>query len=418
MSGLDLTPQSMTVGILTVGLDAAASSQLYSALAAKPWAIARNDFESYMSAERRPNLSLTVRSAQACMALINFDRDVEAATETAVYLGQMFAGRISLVAVSAEQTQDILLRGMRSGCTEFLPSELNGADVEAALARFEERWLRSSVRTYSSGSILSFFGAKGGVGATTVAVHLGTYLAEAQKKVLLIDNKPELGHVSIYLGLDGSRYHFHELLRNVDRLDSDLLRGFLAKHPSGMDVLSSPDSCGAGMPTDPYALSRTLEFLRSESDFVLVDGATSLGEDSMTVIEASNFIYLIATPEIGAIRDLSRYIDALIQRERTTDKMRVVINRCSSRYAVEVEQIEKAIRLPVSVRLPNSYTDLVKAVNLGEPVPAKRKSEFTLQFTKWVEQLAGPVKAHAEESRPAKPKASVLPFFSRAAKHA
>ena len=73
-------------------------------------------------------------------------------------------------------------------------------------------------------------------------------------------------------------------------------------------------------------------------------------------------IYLVATPEIGAIRDLSRYVDDLMQIECTTEKMQVVINRFSSRYAVNIEQIEKAISLPVAIRLPNSYAELVRSV--------------------------------------------------------
>jgi pilus assembly protein CpaE len=78
-----------------------------------------------------------------------------------------------------------------------------------------------------------------------------------------------------------------------------------------------------------------------------------------------------------------------MQVEYTTEKMHVVINRFSSRYAVNVEQIEKAIRLPVEIRLPNAYTDLVRSVNLGEPLSPKRKTEFTNQFIKWAGLVAG-----------------------------
>ena len=89
------------------------------------------------------------------------------------------------------------------------------------------------------------------------------------------------------------------------------------------------------------------------------------------------------------IRDLSRYVDKLMQIEYTTEKMHVVINRFSSRYAVSVEQIEKAIRLPMAIKLPNTYTKLVRPVNLGEPISPKSRSEFGLQFAKWANTLVG-----------------------------
>jgi pilus assembly protein CpaE len=69
--------------------------------------------------------------------------------------------------------------------------------------------------------------------------------------------------------------------------------------------------------------------------------------------------------------------------------MQVVINRVSSRYAVNVEHIEKAIRLPVAIRLPNSYGELVRSVNLGETISLKTKSEFTTQFMQWANTLTG-----------------------------
>jgi pilus assembly protein CpaE len=78
-----------------------------------------------------------------------------------------------------------------------------------------------------------------------------------------------------------------------------------------------------------------------------------------------------------------------MQIEFTTEKMHVVINRFSSRYAVNVEQIEKAIHLPVALKLPNSYTELVRSVNLGEPISPNRKTEFSMQLMKWVSTLVG-----------------------------
>jgi len=245
--------------------------------------------------------------------------------------------------------------------------------------------------------VLTFFGAKGGVGTTTLAVHLAMYLVQChQKKTLLIDNHPQLGHACVYLGIDGSRYHFHELVRNLTRLDSDLLRGYIATHSSGLEVLASPDVCGGMKLTDPDAITQTLDFLRGEYDYVIVDSPTSLDETNLAIIEASNQVYIIATPEIGAIRDLSRYVDSLSQSEHNVEKVKVVINRFSSRYAVSVEQIEKAIRLPIAIRLPNSYTELVRSVNLGEPVSAKTKSDFAAQCVKWSNTLVGSRTAAAQ----------------------
>jgi pilus assembly protein CpaE len=59
--------------------------------------------------------------------------------------------------------------------------------------------------------------------------------------------------VALYLGLKDTQYHFDELLRNADRLDSELLNGFVVRHRSGLDVIASPEMSGG--PHEPKATS-------------------------------------------------------------------------------------------------------------------------------------------------------------------
>jgi hypothetical protein len=63
-------------------------------------------------------------------------------------------------------------------------------------------------------------------------------------------------------------------------------------------------------------------------------------------------------------------------------------------------QIDKAIRLPVEIRIPNSYLECIRAVNAGEPVSSDRKSDFSSQFTMWAKTLVDP--AGSLQSEPAK----------------
>jgi pilus assembly protein CpaE len=354
------------------------------------WVLTTADFEAYISAARRPNISQQIKSSDICIAVVDFDRNLEQAVESVLYLRQLFAGKVSVVALSKSKDPDVMLVAMRNGCNEFLAKTFDQEDLIQLFERLAHQRATIPVRSVAAGTVLSFFGAKGGVGSTTLAVHLALYLVQChQKRTLLIDNHPELGHICVYLGIDGTRFHFHELVRNVTRLDSELLRGFTAKHASGLEVLSSPDVCGGTRTVDSESVSKLLEFLRTEYDYIVVDCSTALHESDLAVLDGSDQVYLVATPELGAIRDLSRYVDNLTRIETTTEKMQVVINRFSSRYAVKVEQIEKAIRLPIAIRLPNSYTELVRSVNLGEPIAPNRKSEFSMQFIKWAASLAG-----------------------------
>lgn len=382
--------QTLSVALLTVGLDRDLTDKIVQAASQHHWTINHDDFSEYVSAVRRPAISSETKSADLVLAIIDFDRDPVGAAETASYLQQLFFGRFFAAALSASNDAELLLAAMRAGCNEVLRNPLDARQLAETFDRQERQWSSSTGRTRSTGHILSFFGAKGGVGTTTVAVTLAYYLVrQKNKKVLLIDNHPEFGHVCLYLGLDGTRYHFDELIRNVNRLDSTLLRGFIAKHGSGLEVLSSPESHDLTRTVDPDALERTLEFLRGEYDYILLDCETSLEEVSLAVMDRSDQIYLVATPDIGAIRDLSRYIDGLSRNESTSTRLHVIINRYSSHGAIAIEQIEKAIRVPVEVRLCNAYTECQRAINVGEPIGPDKKSEISTQFSRWTSILTG-----------------------------
>jgi pilus assembly protein CpaE len=401
-------PNIPNVALITVGLDPRQADQIAEAAGKMLWAVHRADCEGYISHEKRPPLPQLVKNAQVCIAVIDFDKDIDQAIESATYIQELYPSKTALIASSATTDHHLLVTAMRSGCADFLGGEFVEPAFVDTLVRINESWTAKAAHTAELGSVLTFFGAKGGVGTTTLAVHIAMYLVQCHgKKTLLIDNHPQLGHACIYLGIDGSRYNFHELVRNLSRLDSELLRGYIATHSSGLEVLSSPDTCGGRKATDPVSMAQTLDFLRSEYDYVIVDCPTALDETNLAVIEASTQVYIVATPEIGSVRDLSRHVDVLSENEQNTEKLKVVINRFSAQHAVSVEQIEKAIRLPIAYKLPNSFAEVTRAGILGEPIGYKVKSEFSAQLLKWVSTLVGQASPHIEETAPKKAKFSL-----------
>ena len=391
------------MALLTVHVGHEAVEQMRNLAGSMPWTLVAVDYENYFSTARLPALTQRAIEAQGCVAVVDFDEDPELALQTAECLRQSFYHRIAILAFSASTDPDMLLRAMRAGYSEFLGKPFDSDEFTDTLTRLDHRWSASVARPQNSGKILSFFGAKGGVGTTTLAVHLAMFLTRGfGKKVLLIDNHAQLGHVALYLGMDGSNHHFYDLVLNVSRLDQELLRGFIATHASGLDVLSSPDVYGSAWKTDADSVERTLEFLSTQYDFVLLDCEASFEDINLAVVAFSNWIYLVATPEIGAVRDLSRYVDGLIQNQQATKKLQVIINRYSSHEAVTIEQIEKAVHLPIAFKIPNNYGALVQSINIGEPLTPDSKSEFSVQMMKWAATLVKAVSATAPE--PAKKK--------------
>jgi len=351
-------------------------------------------FGDYITADRRPQFSPVLRNAISCVALVDFDPDPELALETVERLQQIFLSRISIVGLGSKLDAGVLLRAVRNGCTEFLTKPLVQEELTAALNRFQTVRAIDPQAPSSLGRIIAFFGSKGGVGTTMLAVHIATHLVRQHgKKVLLIDQKPQLGHVALYLGLKDTQYHFDELLRNAGRLDAELLEGFLIRHRSGLHVIASPEMAAGAHEAKPEEMAAVMDFLRREYDYVLIDCPPIFQDRKASVVEQADEIYIVSTPDVAALRDLARLVESISLTESAIAKLRVVVNRSTATDSITSEQIEKVVRFPISVSVPNNYFELLQAINDGEPIAPQRRSEFNTSIAKWANRLIGGMSA-------------------------
>ena len=269
------SPERPSQAIFSVCADEGAVSVAMAASLKVSGAHFAGEFRDYITADKRPQFSPTLKNATACVALIDFDRDPELAIETTARLHQIFLKKISIVGLGAQLDAGLLLRAVRKGCTEFLTKPLDVTELTASLNRFHAVMAFDPHAQSGIGRVIALFGAKGGVGTTMLAVHLATHLVRYGKKTLLIDHRPQLGHVALYLGLKDTQYHFDELLRNADRLDSELLDGFVIRHRSGLDVVASPEVSGGPQEPKSDQFEHVMDFLRREYDYVLIDSSVA-----------------------------------------------------------------------------------------------------------------------------------------------
>lgn len=346
------------------------------------------EFRDYITSEKRPQFSPSLKNATSCVALIDFDRDPELALQTTERLHQIFLKKISIVGLGAELDAGLLLRAVRNGCTEFLTKPLDAAEFTNSLNRFQSVMAVDPHAQSGIGRVIAFFGAKGGVGTTMLAVHLATHLVRQHgKKTLLIDHKQQLGHIALYLGLKDTQYHFDELLRNADRLDTELLNGFVIRHRSGLDVIASPELARGPHESKSDQLERVMDFLRREYDYVLIDSPVAMQDSKSSIIDQSDEVYIISTPDVAALRDLARMVENLSLTESAISKLHVVVNRSTATDSITADQIEKAVRFPITIAVPNNYFELQNAINEGEPIPPQRRSEFNQALARWASRI-------------------------------
>ena len=153
-------------------------------------------FPDYITAEKKPHFAPALRDAASRVALVDFDRDAASALRTIERLHLIFSRQIQIIGVGTEIRSELLLQAMRAGCAEFLPKPVDQGELASSLRRCREGAAVSTPTRRGKGRVKAFFGAKGGVGTTTLAVHLAATLASQHgKRTLLIDHKNQLGHV-------------------------------------------------------------------------------------------------------------------------------------------------------------------------------------------------------------------------------
>jgi pilus assembly protein CpaE len=319
------------------------------------------------------------------------------ALETVEYLRRTALTPLSIFAASSRMDSEAIIEAMRSGCTEYLEKPLVADRVQEALVQMSRK-KRDSLVSPVQGKLITLMGVKGGVGTTTLAVHLSYSLAKRGKKVLLIDHHPELGEATLHLGLEHHNYGFYELACNLNRMDAELLQGFALKHDSGLEVLASPEGIGMTPKTTPEAVQQTLRFLLRMYDYVVVDTDCGFDEQNLAILETSDEFNLIATPQLPSIRSTSRFLDYLLRLNYPTSKSQIILNRWSKRAPLSIDNIEKALHRKISLIIPTGEQELTEAIATGIPVSVKSRSDFMQGINKWTLRINGSLEIAQDDS--------------------
>jgi pilus assembly protein CpaE len=108
---------------------------------------------------------------------------------------------------------------------------------------------------------------------------------------------------------------------------------------------------------------------------------------TLACIAQSDLIVIVLTAELPAIRNAVRYIEHLEKLGVNSSKIQIVLNRHSKKGPLDDERIEKALGRKISLRVPNAYNDVIRAINAGTPI-VSGKSDFGAAVQGWAKALA------------------------------
>jgi pilus assembly protein CpaE len=285
-----------------------------------------------------------------------------------------------VIIVASRLEPALLLEAMRSGVNEFVTDPVTANELEAAIAR-----VLAQRPSSASGETFAFIGAKGGVGATTVAVNVATAIARTSGlPTLLIDLHITSGDTAVFLGAE-PKFSVVDALENTHRLDEAFFRNVIVKTKSGLDLLASSDRMLVA-PLDVKRVRSLLEFASRHYRYVILDVPRS---DSAVLdgIEGVARIVIVANQELATVRSASRMASALRQRYGK-DKLTLVLTRTDAQAEIGQDDIERAVGVPVRHAFPSDYRRVLQAVNKGRPITLDNHNDLSGSFVKFARLLA------------------------------
>ena len=285
---------------------------------------------------------------------------------------------IPVLCISRSDEVEDRVRFLEAGADDVIARPFDAreldARVEALLVRFRRsRDLAPLTTLESAGPVtrhaIACYSPKGGVGTTTIAVNVATWLAgQRPERVVVVDLDLQFGQVATHLNMK-PRQTLTEVARDEQALhEPELLRSYIEKHGSGLHVLAAPSLPDSGGLLGAEQVDLLLGVLRTAYDIVVIDAGSALDERTLAIFERAETVILPIAPEIGALNALHSLMDYLAEVGSLGPKSTFVLNHLFAREMLTMKQIEGSLGAKIDVELPYDPGLYLKAVNEGIPV--------------------------------------------------
>jgi pilus assembly protein CpaE len=278
-----------------------------------------------------------------------------------------------------------ILEAMRSGAAEYLYAPMQ-EQVKTALERIgmERKNANQSVRR--GGRTIGFLSAKGGCGATTIALHAAVELPRVtNSKALLADLDFDSGMVAFLLKT-GNKYSIGDAMWNTQRLDESYWKALVTNGIPGLEIIGAPVPTAREAPKFDY-LHVVLSFVRTQYDWVILDLGRGLGSSSLAALDEIDELFIVTTFEVPALHQAKAIVQRLLGSGYSPNRLHLVLNRAPKHYEITMQELESMLGTPIYAVIPNDYSTLSECYADGKLLPAG--STLNQCFTSLAMKVAG-----------------------------
>lgn len=294
---------------------------------------------------------------------------------------------IPVFVASAASNVSTMRAALQHGATDFLVLPLNPLDLSRVLIRLAHDTARAPQKVVG-GEVLTVYGCRGGLGATTLAVNLAIKLEEmGHSEVAVVDLDLQRGDVAAFLNLTPSQ-SIAALGGSRGEIDEIFLHSAMTRHPSGLFVLAAPDKVEDADSVGHDEVTHALRLLRTQYRFSIVDTPRTITGATIAAFEQADSILLLTDRSVPGIRSAQRTVQLLEHLDVQLSQMRLVFADVHP-GPVSVEDAERTIGLRPYLTLPRDEVAAAAAMNTGSPLNGARGAGLATVIAELAAKLAG-----------------------------
>ena len=305
---------------------------------------------------------------------------------------------VAVVVVGDRNDVDLYRSLLGAGVQDYLFKPLSVGLLQRALSA------RDPGAAVRAGRAVSFVGARGGVGTTTIALSLARHLADVtHRHIAYVDLNVYGGAANSMLGLTTNN-GLTELL-HAQIVDTALINRMLVQKSNHLRVLSSELPYGDAFTCRPGAVSELINTLKRQFHYVMLDlsgvAGSSIAEEAL---DASAFAYITSDRSVHAARETSRWLRYAEERD-SDPTIALLLNNPHENVPGRVDpaDFKRALGRASMVELPYEPKTLAAAENLGESIATGKPTPFAAAIVELANTLTG-----RSESAPSK-----QPWYAR-----
>jgi pilus assembly protein CpaE len=339
---------------------------------------------TYVAAEIRPSVILLALEDPPVRGIATLEALQQQMPDTPV------------IAYSTTLDPGLMRHAMRAGARDLLQKPLRENELRDAihtvLSQEEQRqlarWSEQSAAN-ARGTVFTIAGAKGGIGKTALSTNLAIAIRRVTgQEVALVDGDAQFGDVAVMMDMDVER-SLADLARDEPEIDREVMRRYLRRHESGVNVLmaaSEPDDWRAVQPEHISAMARVLS---ETHEYVIIDTPGAMNEAVAASLNEAAIVFLMTSLDVSSVKDTKTALRILQSWAMPQHRVRLIVNDNTRAAAVSVPDVERACDIKASLTI--RYDSKVGiSVQTGSPlVMSAPKTKYARAIVQLAEQVTG-----------------------------